>query len=73
MEENSKVITLLQNIDAKLGFIIGESIRAKSSKVTEQVKCARLVTEDYKQIAQILGIGASHASSILSKSNGGKK
>lgn len=67
MSEQEKAIELLEKIDKKLGFIIGDKIKEKYGLVKDQVNHLTDLTLDYKDIAAILGITPKHASVELSK------
>lgn len=66
MPEKNEMIMILERIDIKLGFIIGEKIKEKNSTVKDQIKELLSLTSDYHEIARILGITSSHASKELS-------
>jgi len=67
MSENDKVIELLEKIDKKLGFLIGENIKEKHERIKDQVNYLNNLTKDYTEIAFMLGITPSHAAKELSK------
>jgi hypothetical protein len=67
MKEESGLIDLLSKIDRKLGFIVGEKIKSKHALIKTQIVELMSLTNDYKEIATILGISPKHASVELSK------
>ena len=56
---------LLEKIDKKLAFIIGEKTREKYDTVKGQVKSVSFLTKDRNEIAFMLGISPSHAGKEL--------
>jgi len=66
MPEKNELINILERIDMKLGYLIGEKIKEKNSTVKDQIKELLSLTSDYREIARILGITSSHASKELS-------
>lgn len=73
MNEKDRMVSILENIDKKLSLITGELIKKRDIKINEQVAILAQVNLDYKEIAQILGITASHAANELSKIRKGGK
>jgi len=67
MSEQNKLIELLERIDRKLGFLIGENVKEKHNLVKEQISYLSHLTKDYNEIAFMLGITPSHAAKELSK------
>jgi hypothetical protein len=67
MSEQEKLIVLLSRIDKKLSFIIGDKIKNRHDKIKDQVRLTQQVTDDYNEVASILGISPSHAAKELSK------
>jgi hypothetical protein len=67
VSEELKLIDLLESIDRKLGYIIGEKVKSKHDQVKTQVKELLNLTKDYKEIAIILGISPKHASVVISE------
>ena len=67
MEENKKIIEILEKIDRKLAFLIAEGVKEKHTVIKEQIAYISNLTQDYKEIALMLGITPSHASKELSK------
>ena len=73
MAEKIELIDILQKIDRKLGFLIGEKIKEKETTIRGQICELKPLTSDYKEMAMILGISPSHASKELSGLKKGKK
>jgi len=73
MSERNEMVKLLEKIDKKLGFIIGEKIKENNSTVKDQIKELMSLTSDYNEMARILGISAKHASKELSLLKKGRK
>ena len=66
MDNEGKIVQLLDKIDRKLAFLVGEKIKSQSDTIKEQVKCASRLTIDRDEMARILGISPNHASKELS-------
>ncbi len=73
MPKTNEIQDLLERIDHKLGFLIGEKIRDKNLTIKEQIYELQSLTTDYNEIGRILGISSSHAAMELSKLKKGKK
>jgi len=73
MQEQKKLIDILEKIDKKLGFLIGEKVKEKSVVIKDQVALLSSITKDYNELAFILGISPSHAAKELSKQRKGVK
>jgi len=73
MSKTSEIQDILDRIDRKLGFFIGEKIKDKNLKIRDQIHELKPLTTDYKEIGRILGISSSHAAMELSKLKKGKK
>jgi len=66
MSREDKIVELLENIDLKLGVIVGEKIRERSEVIREQVAFLHKRGMKTSEIAKVLGITSTHASKELS-------
>ncbi len=73
MPKTNEIQDILDRIDRKLGFLIGEKIKDKNLKIQDQIHELKSLTTDYNEIGRILGISPKHASVELSKLKKGKK
>lgn len=73
MPKTNEIQDILDRIDRKLGFLIGEKIKDKNLKIKDQIHELKSLTTDYNEIGRILGISSSHAAKELSKLKKRKK
>lgn len=58
--ENQEILKILKNIDKKIGLIVGEIIKKRSTSINEQVKELSKLKISNTEIAEILGISSNH-------------
>ena len=71
--ENQEIITFLERIDRKLSVITGDIMKKRTSSINEQVQELSLLRMPNPEIAEILGISASHVAKEKSVSKSKKK
>jgi hypothetical protein len=73
MTNEEKVVQLLDKIDKKLAFIIGEKIKIDNDNIKDQIKAASKLTQDRHELALMLGVSPNHAAKELSLLRKGDK
>ena len=58
--ENQEILKILTSIDKKIGLIVGEIIKRRSTSIKEQVNELSKLKISNTEIAEILGISSTH-------------